>query len=88
MEIQVLDLRDRGKKCLDHPLIRLVAILNQHNLERLRVLVDDVYTPLEGLTKVIPLLGYRIERVEKIGKSTLILDLSRVTDKPPACQTC
>ncbi len=73
----MLDLRDRSEQCLDHPLIRLIAVLKQRRVERLRVFVNDVYTPLEGLTKVIPLLGYKIEHVEKIGENILVLDLVR-----------
>ncbi len=78
----MIDLRDRGEQCLDHPLIRLIAVLKQCNVERLRVLVNEVYTPLEGLTKVIPLLGYRIEHVERISENTLMLDLVRETSEP------
>ncbi len=78
----MLDLRDRGEQCLDHPLIRLIAVLKQRKAERLRVLVNEAYTPLEGLTKVIPLLGYRIEHMERISENILMLDLVRETSEP------
>jgi len=74
LEVKYFDLSVRSETCRDHPLISILDILREGRFERVRVTVNEQYVPLDGLTKIASVLGYRVERVERLGNEIVMLE--------------
>lgn len=75
METKYLDLSVRSESCRDHPLITILDVLQEGKYEKIQVAVDEQYVPLDGLTRIAFIFGYRVERVKRINDGIVVLEL-------------